>query len=195
MQIGDFGLAKNNHSKPYLQDFGDLDEHEEDFQKHTSGVGTPTYAAPEQFRDGIIKESSDMYSLGVILFELYCPFSTLMERCKLINDLKRNRTLPRPLLGKYKKKCELIIDLTAENPEHRPMPWEVRQSFEDVDYSSTVDGADDQKQIPYKMKSISKQWRKNRTKDRALRKLRIELKAKDELISKLSLLHQLSLFG
>ena len=43
---------------------------------HTSGVGTQAYSSPEQLKHGYIDYKSDMYSLGIILFELYQPFST-----------------------------------------------------------------------------------------------------------------------
>ena len=43
---------------------------------HTSGVGTQAYSSPEQLRDGLIDQKSDMYSLGIVLYELYQPFST-----------------------------------------------------------------------------------------------------------------------
>ena len=45
-------------------------------RSHTSGVGTQAYSSPEQLRDGLIDQKSDMYSLGIVLYELYQPFST-----------------------------------------------------------------------------------------------------------------------
>ena len=45
-------------------------------KSHTSGVGTQAYSSPEQLKDGYIDYKSDMYSLGIILYELYQPFST-----------------------------------------------------------------------------------------------------------------------
>ena len=40
-------------------------------KSHTSGVGTQAYSSPEQLKDGFIDYKSDMYSLGIILYELY----------------------------------------------------------------------------------------------------------------------------
>lgn len=34
---------------------------------------------------------ADIYSLGIILFELFCPFGTEMERVKNIKDLRQGR--------------------------------------------------------------------------------------------------------
>ncbi|KAF3337949.1 serine/threonine-protein kinase GCN2 [Carex littledalei] len=46
----------------------------------TRQIGTFPYSAPELEKDGPqIDEKVDIYSLGVILFELWYPFSTRME--------------------------------------------------------------------------------------------------------------------
>ena len=49
---------------------------------HTSEVGTTLYASPEQTRGDIgdISEKTDMFSIGVILVELFVPFSTMHHR-------------------------------------------------------------------------------------------------------------------
>ena len=39
-------------------------------------MGTQAYSSPEQLKDGLIDHKSDMYSLGIILYELYQPFLT-----------------------------------------------------------------------------------------------------------------------
>lgn len=49
---------------------------------HTSGVGTQAYGAPEQLLHGIIDDKSDVYSLGIVLFEMFHPFGTTMERSR-----------------------------------------------------------------------------------------------------------------
>ena len=123
VQIGDFGLAKQDFQdnadffEPPESPFdlnlsgtpsfpstgkeataackGETDETAvRRLRRHTSGVGTQAYASPEQLRDGIIDFKSDMYSLGIILFELYSSFETGMERSKAILSLRDKRTLP-----------------------------------------------------------------------------------------------------
>jgi translation initiation factor 2-alpha kinase 4 len=61
---------------------------------HSVGIGTPTYMAPEQARGGgRYNFKADMYSLGLIFFEMWCRFSTLIEREKAFALLKASNKL------------------------------------------------------------------------------------------------------
>ena len=60
VRLLDFGIAK------LLVD----DENSEELTQFGSPLLTPEYAAPEQFLDGAITTSVDVYSLGVLLYEL-----------------------------------------------------------------------------------------------------------------------------
>lgn len=58
-------------SKAYLMDFGiSISEDMDRLTRTGMLVGTPHYMAPEQFLEGKADERSDIYSLGVILFEM-----------------------------------------------------------------------------------------------------------------------------
>lgn len=85
----------------------------------TAGVGTCTYASPEQLRNNIYDNKADIYSLGIILFELYCPFGTEMERVKSIKDLRQGR-LPEDFCEKWPEESKLILEMVAENSGNRP---------------------------------------------------------------------------
>jgi serine/threonine protein kinase len=50
--------------------------------ENTVGVGTQAYASPEQMRGSDYDASTDVFSLGLILFELLYPMYTAMERYK-----------------------------------------------------------------------------------------------------------------
>ncbi|KAI9497786.1 kinase-like domain-containing protein [Zychaea mexicana] len=90
-------------------------------RKHTVGVGTRTYASPEQLArtPNAYGEKVDIYSLGIIFFELYKPFSTAMERASEIECLK-NGVFPDGFVEKYPKESALILWMMDPNPNCRP---------------------------------------------------------------------------
>lgn len=85
----------------------------------TVGVGTCTYASPEQLRNTNYDNKADIFSLGIILFELLCAFGTEMERVTNIKDLRQGK-LPQEFCDKWPEESELILKMTAENPSNRP---------------------------------------------------------------------------
>ncbi|CEP13529.1 hypothetical protein [Parasitella parasitica] len=87
----------------------------------TVGVGTRTYASPEQLAipAQAYDEKVDIYSLGIILFELFQPFTTGMERADSIDKLKRG-IFPEGFLEMYPKVSALILWMLDHKPDHRP---------------------------------------------------------------------------
>jgi serine/threonine protein kinase len=88
-------------------------------KKHTAAVGTLTYASPEQRNKGVYNEKTDIFSLGIIFFELYYPCSTKMEKARVLADL-RNRILPPAFLQKYPQEAAFVLWLLNPNPDARP---------------------------------------------------------------------------
>eukprot|EP01134_Creolimax_fragrantissima_P003413 CFRG3413T1 len=86
---------------------------------YTSGVGTHSYAPAEQLESGKYTEKVDIFSLGMILFELYCPMSSMMERADLMNGV-RKEILPERLYKHFPSQAVCIAMLTAKNPMDRP---------------------------------------------------------------------------
>ncbi|KAI7854457.1 kinase-like domain-containing protein [Circinella umbellata] len=101
------------------------EEEEEDgpcvVHKLTSAVGTRTYAAPEQLADPPqpYDDKVDIYSLGIIFFELYQPFTTVMERACAIERLKKG-VFPDGFVEMYPKESALILWMMDDEPAHRP---------------------------------------------------------------------------
>lgn len=76
VKIGDLGLAKHTLI---------------DTQNTLSSIsGTQLYAAPEQYNKQNISKKVDIYSLGLILLELWFPFNTQMEKIIAFNMIKEN---------------------------------------------------------------------------------------------------------
>jgi serine/threonine protein kinase len=84
-------------------------------KKHTAAVGTLTYASPEQRNKGVYNEKTDIFSLGIIFFELYYPCATKMEKSRVLADL-RNRILPPAFLQKYPQEAAFVLWLLNPNP-------------------------------------------------------------------------------
>ncbi|GAX20246.1 eukaryotic translation initiation factor 2-alpha kinase 1 [Fistulifera solaris] len=91
---------------------------------HTAGVGTASYAAPEQVSSREYGTKADVFSLGLILLELLCSFSTEHERLLTFRDCRQGRKLPTEL-SKYKVASEIILSCTNSNPDLRPSAAEL----------------------------------------------------------------------
>lgn len=57
---------------------------------HTAHVGTHLYMSPEQMNGQMYNYKVDIYSLGIIFFELLIPFFTDMERIVALSNLKKS---------------------------------------------------------------------------------------------------------
>ncbi|KAJ2846997.1 hypothetical protein IWW36_004079 [Coemansia brasiliensis] len=133
--IGDISAAQSTPSPPAC-DSGAPSNRRSSVacsERRTSNVGTITYAAPEQLRDEAVEynEKADIYSLGIIFFELYYPFATAMERVVVIKDLRRG-VFPPQFLQMWPKEAAFILQLMDANPERRPSAKEIL-SFDLID--------------------------------------------------------------
>ncbi|KAG0271439.1 Eukaryotic translation initiation factor 2-alpha kinase, partial [Linnemannia exigua] len=84
------------------------------------------YASPEQLARPNLgyDQKADIYSLGIIFFELYHPFSTLMERHAVLRTL-RNGELPTEFVSRWPKEAAFVLWLMAEDPRMRPTAAEI----------------------------------------------------------------------
>lgn len=107
VKIGDFGLAKEIYLFQEDNAIPSNQEHNDSIaeingmrnlpsDRYTGRVGTPFYVAPELTVSAEVNSNRifytqkvDIYSLGIIFFEMSYPFQTLMERTKVIMNLRK----------------------------------------------------------------------------------------------------------
>ncbi|XP_045156056.1 eukaryotic translation initiation factor 2-alpha kinase 1 [Echinops telfairi] len=123
VKIGDFGLACTD----ILQKTSDWTQRNGKAATHTSRVGTSLYASPEQLEGSDYDAKSDMYSLGVILLELFQPFGTEMERAEVLTDLRAGQ-IPESLSKRCPVQAKYVQQLTSKNSSERPSAVQLLQS-------------------------------------------------------------------
>jgi len=98
------------------------------FHKLTSGVGTYIYASPEQLASSQgYDNKTDIYSLGILLFELLWPFKTGMERIKTLTNI-RNGKFPDNFVEKWPLELPFLKSLLNPDPALRPTAQEILDS-------------------------------------------------------------------
>ncbi|KAF9430611.1 hypothetical protein BGZ76_000773 [Entomortierella beljakovae] len=148
VKIGDFGLATSN-----AQVLSDLksqsqavtetilmsrstsyDRAHDDGLSLTTGVGTVFYVSPEVLNgatNGVRYNSkADMYSLGIIFFEMCYPLSTGMERAMTLRNLQQPEIIfPKEFpMDKMTSQAMVIRALLNHNLKERPSSLELLQS-------------------------------------------------------------------
>ncbi|KAJ4502778.1 eukaryotic translation initiation factor 2-alpha kinase [Exophiala dermatitidis] len=117
-KIGDFGLATAGQatSKPNISKPGMV-------ITNSTGLGTQGYTAPELYVRGSHYDSrADMYSLGVMFLEMCYPFTSAMEKAKIMDGLRREPpTLP-PFFEEdiHRRQGEIILKLVDPDQNKRP---------------------------------------------------------------------------
>lgn len=88
---------------------------------------TSWYTSPEEIAGAPCSCASDIYRLGVLLFELFCTFSSTEEKGRTMSSL-RHRVLPPQLLLKWPKEASFCLWLLHPGPCSRPKIGELLQS-------------------------------------------------------------------
>ncbi|HEX7676718.1 MAG TPA: tetratricopeptide repeat protein, partial [Thermoanaerobaculia bacterium] len=102
--ITDFGLAQQTDSEAneelvHLTDTGVL-------------IGTPHYMAPEQIEEGVISPATDIYALGVVMYEAVTgrlPFSGTTPMSVAVSRLRMSAPSPRMLVPDLDPRWEAVI--------------------------------------------------------------------------------------
>lgn len=109
--------------EPKIADFG-ISINTDSINEIAMESSTELYASPEHYDSTKISDKSDIYSLGLTMFDLFVRPKTKMEHIKTMVNLRKNRVFPDdfPDIPKLK---ELICHMIEEEPEDRPSAEEV----------------------------------------------------------------------
>jgi serine/threonine protein kinase len=111
IKVGDFGAAYLNKA----------------VGTQIANIGSPYYMSPEQAAGLSLDHHSDMFSLGVVLYQLFSgqrPFEALtMDElvAKILNDMPRAPSSHRPELGGDVDR--IILQMLAKEPQERYPSW------------------------------------------------------------------------
>eukprot|EP00299_Pterocystis_sp_00344_P013808 c6804_g1_i1.p1 GENE.c6804_g1_i1~~c6804_g1_i1.p1 ORF type:complete len:742 (+),score=89.36 c6804_g1_i1:184-2409(+) len=122
LKIGDFGCSRNvyseNQESELLQVPSNLNHDE--FTSFTSGIGTSVYGSPEQLAGSRYDAMCDVYSLGIVFFEmLHPPFGTVSERAHVLTRV-RNGEVDSGVSKMFPRETLLIKRMVSKNPQERP---------------------------------------------------------------------------
>ena len=127
VRIGDFGLAR-----PGDVQVASNNSRTEFHASFTKSIGTAFYVAPEVQSSGGGKynDKADMYSLGIILFEMSVPLQTSMERAHAISKIReKDHTLPSTFEDPIKaSQGDIILSLINHKAIERPSSSELLRS-------------------------------------------------------------------
>ncbi|XP_056326630.1 eukaryotic translation initiation factor 2-alpha kinase 3 [Danio aesculapii] len=126
VKVGDFGLVTA------------MDQEEDDeelstltpmpiYARHTGQVGTKLYMSPEQLSGNSYSHKVDIYSLGLILFELLCPFRTQMERVRTLTEV-RALQFPAAFCKANILEAQMVRCMLSRVPAERPEASEITEA-------------------------------------------------------------------
>ena len=138
IKIGDFGLATKSETQLQTSEKNKINhilnlkksqvtEKELNELDQTMNVGTYFYRAYEVDRrePTTYNEKIDIFSLGIILFEMWHPFKNRYERYKILYDVKNKRKLPPRFEEAHPRQSRLIKWMLERDPEQRPTVSEI----------------------------------------------------------------------
>ncbi|VVU94963.1 Protein kinase domain [seawater metagenome] len=136
IKIADFGLSKEKMRKSKSCESLNLSSNDiQDFKKSvscndlvkgvcnsydTTNLGTQSYASPEQLTTDKYDYKTDLFSLGIIMFELFHENKTTMERYINIKNLREKGVLPKDFNPEFEIERKLILSLVNKNSTMRP---------------------------------------------------------------------------
>ncbi|MBA0773480.1 hypothetical protein Gotri_008753 [Gossypium trilobum] len=122
------------------------------------------YASPEEINEGVCTILSNIYSLGVLLFELLCQFESERAHAAAMLDL-RHRIFPPTFLSENLKEAGFCLRLVHPEPSLRPTTRDILQSevlngFQEVfaeELSSSINQDDTESELLLHFLGLSKE--------------------------------------
>uniref|UniRef100_A0A665V5I4 Eukaryotic translation initiation factor 2-alpha kinase 3 n=1 Tax=Echeneis naucrates TaxID=173247 RepID=A0A665V5I4_ECHNA len=123
VKVGDFGLVtamdqEEDEDEPSALTPAPL------LTRHTGQVGTKLYMSPEQLSGNSYSHKVDIYSLGLILFELLYPFRTQMERVRTLTKV-RELSFPEVFSKNNVQELSMVLSMLSRSPSERPEAAEI----------------------------------------------------------------------
>ncbi|KAJ3286209.1 hypothetical protein HK104_009139, partial [Borealophlyctis nickersoniae] len=120
--LGDFGLAKTvaDHILSPSTPRTPTPMGEDKVLVASTDHGTWFYIAPEILTSQLCTTKSDIYSLGILLFELFSEFGTGMERVVTLNAVKTSHKLPPTFVESHPDIASLIQSMLNRDASLRP---------------------------------------------------------------------------
>ncbi|KAL7549804.1 hypothetical protein ACHAWF_013078, partial [Thalassiosira exigua] len=187
--IGDFGLSKMMRD---VQRGVDTDPNTYDVflpgvfgnEAHTVGVGTASYASPEQIASKSYGTAADIFSLGLILLELFSNFTSEHERGKAFHDCRNNRELAPSMRRYYPEIFTLILACTQADWSQRPSASDILAAsvFQDRSNGAEIFHAEVRAlrvELTRKDEQIQRQQQQIEAKDATIQNLKLRLAALD----------------
>jgi len=133
VKIGDFGLVVSVEENLINKINSALEVNTNTINCNTNpevsaeNNGTYLYMSPEQLRHYEYSSKVDIFSLGIILYELVVSFETEMERCETLKNLHKNK-FSEKFINEYPIEKNLVAFLIEPVPNKRPTANEILSS-------------------------------------------------------------------
>uniref|UniRef100_A0A8C6S852 Eukaryotic translation initiation factor 2-alpha kinase 3 n=1 Tax=Neogobius melanostomus TaxID=47308 RepID=A0A8C6S852_9GOBI len=159
VKVGDFGLVTAT----------DQEEDEDEssaltpaplLTRHTGQVGTKLYMSPEQLSGNSYSHKVDIYSLGLILFELLFPFRTQMERVRTLTEVRALR-FPEVFSKNNVQELNMVRSMLSPSPSERPEAVDITGTplFQELELEMTCRLAVRQRSRTYSASSMGRPTR------------------------------------